>query len=303
MHRATYPALDLTVSSEHLHALDFEDRLYAVLDSLSPIAIQEDDSGDRWRVFFSSSVDRHQALLSLRDELGAELDRIEPVDVPDEDWARRSQAALTAVRIGRLIVAPPWDRPEATVSTSLTAGAGDIVIEIDPSMGFGTGHHATTRLCLTLLQQQSLTNARVIDVGSGSGVLAIAASLLGAAAVVAIDHDPDALANARENVRRNHVRVDIREADLQSLGAGRFDLVLANLTAAVIVRHRDALSRLLAPGGLMILSGFSADDAGDVAGAFAVEPLETVVEGDWAAMLLQRGARNFSSASETQSRR
>jgi len=286
MHAATYPALDLTVGSENLYAPGFEDRLYVVLDSLSPLAIQERDSGDGWRVFFSSSEDRNQALLALRDELGAELHRIEPVDVPDEDWARRSQAALTAVRIGRLIVTPPWDHPRTNPSSTITAQAGDLVIGIDPSMGFGTGHHATTRLCLRLLQQQPLTNARVIDVGTGSGILAIAASLLGAAEVVAIDHDADAIANARENVQRNHVRIDLRQADLQSLEAGRFDLVLANLTAAVIVRYRDALTRLVGPGGLAILSGFSSEDVPQIAGAFGVAPLETVVEGDWAALLL-----------------
>jgi ribosomal protein L11 methyltransferase len=280
------PALDVTVE-RNSGASDLEDRLLAALDAFSPLAIQDRETGDGWRVYFTTPNERDRAARALHDELGSELQDIASIDVPDEDWARRSQAALTAVRIGRLIVAPPWDHPHRSAAPTLPARPGEIAIEIDPSMGFGTGHHATTRLCLALLQQQHLENASVVDVGTGSGVLAIAASLLGAIEVVAIDHDADALANARENINRNQATVTLRQVDLGSLESGQFDLALANLTSAVIRRYSLALARLAKPGGAIILSGFSPDDVREVAEAFGGELAEMTVEGEWAAMLVR----------------
>jgi ribosomal protein L11 methyltransferase len=284
------PALDVTVE-RNSGASDLEDRLLAALDAFSPLAIQDRETGDGWRVYFTTPNERDRAAQALQDELGSELQDIASIDVPDEDWARRSQAALTAVRIGRLIVAPPWDHPHRSAAPTLPARPGEIVIEIDPSMGFGTGHHATTRLCLALLQQQHLENASVVDVGTGSGVLAIAASLLGAIEVVAIDHDADALANARENIKRNQATVTLRQVDLSSLESGQFDLALANLTSAVILRYSRALARLVKPGGAIILSGFSPGDVREVAEAFGIEPAEMTVEGEWAAMLVRVGGK------------
>jgi ribosomal protein L11 methyltransferase len=284
------PALDVTVE-RNSGASDLEDRLLAALDAFSPLAIQDRETGDGWRVYFTTPNERDRAAQALQDELGSELQDIASIDVPDEDWARRSQAALTAVRIGRLIVAPPWDHPHRSSAPTLPARPGEIAIEIDPSMGFGTGHHATTRLCLALLQQQHLENASVVDVGTGSGVLAIAASLLGAIEVVAIDHDADALANARENIKRNQATVTLRQVDLSSLESGQFDLALANLTSAVILRYSRALARLVKPGGAIILSGFSPGDVREVAEAFGIEPAEMTVEGEWAAMLVRVGGK------------
>src|SRR5439155_10005917 len=142
--------------------------------------------------------------------------------VADEDWARRSQADLRAIDVGGLIVAPPWDSRHSKP-----------VIVIEPSMGFGTGHHATTRLCLRLMQRRELRGARVIDVGTGSGVLALAAWKLGASDVVAVDNDPDALDNARANIARNGgaAAIDVVCDDLNALKLQAADVIVANLTA------------------------------------------------------------------------
>ena len=120
--------------------------------------------------------------------------RVVRAEVDDEDWAARSQAHLTRVTVGRITVAPPWDA---------TPPADGALVIVYPSTGFGTGHHESTRLCLRLLQQVELTGRRAVDLGTGSGVLALAAWRLGASDIEALDYDEDAVVNARENLRLN----------------------------------------------------------------------------------------------------
>jgi len=160
---------------------------------------------------------------------------------------------------------------------------------IDPSTGFGTGHHATTRLCLRLLQQIEMRDRRVVDVGTGSGVLALAAWKLGASSVAAIDNDADALQNARENIDRNGAtgRIEVHDVDLSSVSLPAADLVLANLTAAVLQRHADPIRRLAASSGVLIVSGFGSDELEGIARALAATPRDVLVEGEWSAAILQ----------------
>jgi len=159
-------------------------------------------------------------------------------------------------------------------------------------MGFGTGHHATTRLCLRLMQQLDLRGARVLDVGTGSGVLALAAWKLGAADVVAIDNDPDALENARTNIAANGAAaaIDIITDDLGGLRIERADLVLANLTGAVLTRNAEELRSLVLDGGYLILSGFAPEDLVIMRRAFAsLKVIAEQTEAEWAALTLRRG--------------
>lgn len=271
---ADYPALEITFLASTDPFL--RDRLYAQLDDFSPIAIHEDDAADRWRVFFRSASSRDAAREALAADTALDAS---PIEVPDEDWARRSQNSLKAIDAGGLVIAPPWDVP-----------TGKPVIVIEPSMGFGTGHHATTRLCLLLLQQLELRGARVLDVGTGSGVLALAAWKLGAGDVVAIDNDPDALDNARDNIARNGAApsIDIIQDDLGGLRIQRADIVLANLTGAVLVRYAEELRGLALAGGYFILSGFAPEDVAVIRTAFAgLTLIEEKAEGDWAALSLR----------------
>ena len=273
---ADYPALDLTIRQDE-DVLGLLDLIYACLDDFGPLAIHEHEDGGGLRVFFRSAAVRDVAREGLVEQFGQRCEAICPVDVPDEGWARRSQAQLTPVRVGRIVVTPPWlagpDDP------------GTIRIIIEPSMGFGTGHHATTRLCLELLQNEAVTNLRVIDVGTGSGVLAIAASKLGAADVDAIDCDPDALQNAADNIAANGAATAIRtiEADLSAVHVAAADLVIANLTAGVLDRYAANLLALVKPGGRLILSGFAPDDLMAIERAFGRSAVELRREGAWAA--------------------
>jgi ribosomal protein L11 methylase PrmA len=309
---ASYPALDLTFAPGP-GAGTLQDMLYAELDAFGPVAIQEHDAGDGWRVFFRSPADRDRARGALSSEFGNALLVLEPLDVEDGDWARRSQATLTPIRVGRIIVVPPWhanseqrtatsdlDRnsqfavrdsselPANSEQRTANSDNSEITIVIDPSTGFGTGHHASTRLSLDLLQKQTLHGARVIDVGTGSGVLALAAWKLGAAHVTAIDNDPDALANARDNVVANGAAdaITIEQFDLSSVSLGAVDLVVANLTGALLQRHASALRALVVPGGVLIVSGFTIEEQQEVAQALTASVQETASEGDWRALAI-----------------
>jgi ribosomal protein L11 methyltransferase len=266
--------------------------MVAALADHDLVAIQEDQisSPALWTAHFGSDAARHAAAAALAGFAAEDGVRVEPLDVEDDDWARRTQADLPAIRVGRLIVAPPWDLPAPGDIASPAGTPPPIVIEIEPSRGFGTGHHQSTRLCLVLLQSRSLVSQTVTDVGTGSGVLAIAAAKLGAAFVSAIDVDPDAVENARENISRNGADT-IVEAHVRDLTAAPLppaDVVIANLTGTLLARHASALTALVRPGGALIVAGFTIDEKPLVLEAFEPELtlMESAEEDDWWALVL-----------------
>ena len=287
---ASTPALDLRWKAG-AQGPALRELLYAVLDDFDPTAIHDYDADDGWRVFFKDDALRDRAAAALADAFVDQLDEVRIADVPDDEWARRSQSHLHAVRVGRIIVAPPWDipSPESDPVASGFSRKAQIVIVIDPSTGFGTGHHETTRLCLGLLQEVDLTGGRVIDAGTGSGVLAIAAARLGAREVVALDDDPDALENAAGNLTLNGVAdtVSLVRTDLTQFDARPARVVTANLTGAGLQRLATALSALVANGGALIVSGFAPDESADVVGAFSATVERARHENDWAAAVLR----------------
>jgi ribosomal protein L11 methylase PrmA len=308
------PALDLRWRSGP-DAAALIDLLYLALDDLEPLAIHDHETADGWRVFFKSSAQRDVAASALHAALASRGLSIEPTDIADENWAKRSQEALRAIRIGRLIVAPPWDATDtgsaadntdntedqnpsvlsvfsvAKPTLSVVVAKPTLSVVIEPSTGFGTGHHETTRLCLELLQTLNLDGRRVIDVGTGSGVLAIAAAKLGASTVVAFDDDPQALENARENVERNAVssRVSVRELDLGSptLDLAPAAVVLANLTSGVLLKFAHRLDDLVERDGVLLISGFAPDDLAELVDTFAPIDVQSRTDGAWAAALLR----------------
>jgi ribosomal protein L11 methyltransferase len=257
------------------------DRLVALLDETSLLAIQEDDvvAPSRWTAHFADAISRDQAAAALHSRPEFRDLRVESVEIEDDDWARRTQADLPAVRVGRVIVAPPWDIP------AVPPAKPDALVVIEPSRGFGTGHHQSTRLCLALLQTRPLANRTVIDVGTGSGVLGIVAARLGAAYVTAIDVDPDAIENARENVARNGVDalVEAHVGDLAASTLAPADVVTANLTGSLLQRYAGELRRLVKPGGILVAAGFTVDERDRVIAAFqpAMSVVESAEEDDW----------------------
>ncbi len=198
---------------------------------------------------------------------------VSPRDVDDEDWARRSQENLTPITIGRLTVCPSREFLKPTLK-SLIPNPYSIVIP--PSMAFGTGHHATTELCLLALQALNLADAFVLDVGTGSGVLAIAARKLGAGRAIGIDHDPEAIRCANENLQLNPGmdNVTFEVADVAEYAARAIPeddrplVVTANLTGALLCRTASALVSAFAPGGALIVSGVLAEERNEVVDAF-----------------------------------
>jgi ribosomal protein L11 methyltransferase len=279
----TWPALDIDLRHGVARPAGFDDRLAIVLDDLSPIAV-EDRSDVHWRVYFESETSRDAAVAPLQDAFGDIVD-LTPVAVPDEGWAVKVQQTLGAVTVGRFIVSPPWDVPADAAASVADA----IVLVIEPSMGFGTGHHQSTRVCLRLLQRQDVTGARVVDAGTGSGVLAIAAARLGAHEVLAIDNDPDAVAAATGNVGRNGVSdvVSCRVDDLDTIEAAPGQVVLANLTAFLLRRYARSLSGLVCPGGTLLTSGFTADQVPLVLDAFPdMRIRDREDEDDWVGLVL-----------------
>jgi ribosomal protein L11 methyltransferase len=183
-----------------------------------------------------------------------------------EDWLAQWREGLRPRRIGdRLIVAPSWAEPH---------GAADsVTVVIDPQMAFGTGEHASTRGVLRLLQARLRPGDQVLDVGTGSAILAIAAALLGAARAHGVESDADALINARENVAANAVadRVTLEEAAVDAAyleaRAGAYDLILANVLSGVLLPLLPAFATALRADGALILAGILRSEADTMVGA------------------------------------
>ena len=211
--------------------------------------------------------------------------------VHEADWAEAWKAHFPVMRVGRrLVIKPTWRRHRAA--------AEDVVLALDPGMAFGTGLHPTTRLCLAALEGLAdrgvLDGARALDVGCGSGILAIAALKLGAATALGLDTDPIAIEATLANARRNALvrRVRVHEGSLPS-GDAPFDVVLANLIAGLLVPLAAGLFRELRPGGHLLASGIFVDREGDVRDAFEAAALAVTgrtAEGDWVALEAVRRA-------------
>ncbi|GAB4414201.1 MAG: 50S ribosomal protein L11 methyltransferase [Anaerolineales bacterium] len=238
----------------------------------------------RIRAYLAPSDDQVQVLLRIQQGLW-HLAQIHPlpdlqiVRLEDKDWERAWQEHYHVLRIGRrIVIRPSWRTYEPQPD--------DIVITLDPGMAFGTGLHPSTRLCVQALEDAVRPGMSVLDMGTGSGILAIAAAFLGAAHVVALDNDPIAVKAATENVAANGLRNRIA-VGLGSVNAvsGEFDLMVVNILANVIqAMLAQDLTQHLRPGGHFIAAGILDTQADDVLRSFAAHSLRLIEkrqEKDW----------------------
>lgn len=208
--------------------------------------------------------------------LGAQLDGVDVARtaLADRDWERECLDQFKAFEVGEgLWVVPSWSEPVEEARC---------VLRLDPGLAFGTGSHPTTRLCLQWLSTASVNDRTVVDYGCGSGILAIAALLLGARSAQGIDIDPRALIAARENAERNEVADRMRLALPNEAIVERADIVIANILAGTLIELRAHLLEFLAPGGTLLLSGILREQADTVAAAYAeVGVFAQISRDDW----------------------
>ncbi|QYM80740.1 50S ribosomal protein L11 methyltransferase [Horticoccus luteus] len=212
----------------------------------------------------------------------------------DQDWRDSYKAHFKAWKFGRLHWVPIWQRDQFAVP------AGDAVLWLDPGLAFGTGNHETTRLCverLVGLAPRLARDARIVDAGCGSGILALSAVLLGFTSVIGFDNDPEAVRVSRENAALNGLQPgpDFFVADLVSgLRERQADLLMANIQSDVLIRFQRELIAAVAPRGTLVLSGILAHEQADVLQAFrAAAPgwaIEGRVLGEWSDVMLSRPA-------------
>jgi ribosomal protein L11 methyltransferase len=220
------------------------------------------------------------------------LGQIRPIPAPsfrkvaEKDWAEAWKERLKVLHVGeRIVICPSWltyePRPE------------EILIQLDPGMAFGTGLHPTTQSCLRALERFVEPGIAVLDLGTGSGILAIAAAKLGAERVAALDSDQEAVTVARGNVIKNDVdrQINVRQGSLAEV-TGAYDLVVVNILARVIVEMvGEGLSERLRPDGVLVAAGITTDQVSEVAEAFEGGGLELVdqrQQGDWVSLVAER---------------
>ena len=266
---------------------------WEIIDPKLIDSLPEDVQVHAWFEPDATFQERLQALRSQLDmnrRLAPEVDlgtlAIDTVNVKDEDWSEVWKQFYKPVRAGKsLVVKPTWE-PYAPKP-------GDRVIEIDPGMAFGSGTHETTGMCLELLEEAVHGGERVIDVGTGSGILAIGAALLGAKDVLAIDIDPTAVKVARENVAHNHLEQTVTtvEGNLLEKVDAQCEVCVANIIADVICMFAAPLNDHIIPGGLFICSGIIKEREQDVTGALLAAGytiLDIRRKGEWVAMISRR---------------
>jgi ribosomal protein L11 methyltransferase len=225
-------------------------------------------------------------------EAAAELERFEavPVEVPEQDWSVSWRAHHKPMRIGpRVLVHPPWDAPRVA--------RGEVLVAIDPGMAFGTGSHPTTALCLERLDEllAERPGADVLDIGTGSGILAISAALLGAGRVCGTENDPVALEAARRGADLNGLapgRLELLLAEPDEV-PGTFGVVVANILLNTLVELAPAIAARVAPSGRLVLSGLLAEQGDEAEAAYRGQGLRTVgrkQREEWIRVELERPA-------------
>ena len=213
--------------------------------------------------------------------------KVETVGVHEEDWANSWKDYYKPLRIGkRLVIVPAWEKYEE--------GENDLIVRMDPGMAFGTGTHETTRLVIELLEKYTEPGCRMLDVGTGSGILAICASKLGAGECFAYDIDPMAVRVANENIKDSglsNIHCEVSDLLKQADRSRPYDLICANLVADIIIRMVPDLSPFMAEHTVLLASGIISARADDVIACFdkyGYQIVEKSVENDWCALAVKK---------------
>lgn len=242
---------------------------------------------------------RVRSYFPVDDRLGARLNRVKkrvaeiigvPVEfaleqVREDDWAEAWKRYFKPEHIGKIVIKPSWE--------DYTAEDDEIVIELDPGMAFGTGTHPTTRICLALLQELITSETEMLDVGTGSGILALAGAKLGAAKIYAMDIDSVAVRVAEENIRRNRLDdlIAVYESNLLERPLdSKFNLVVANIITNAILELVPQLTKVLKPGGIFVASGIIEERFPEVLGTLTKQGfinIKPIFEEGWVGVVAQ----------------
>jgi ribosomal protein L11 methyltransferase len=280
-------AADAEMASTELYDLDTIGIEELNLSSLTTVPHQIGDGFIGLRAGFASAKDAVAAEAALRAKYPARFEVI-----VGDDWLDTWREHFDPVRIGRLVIVPSWrsDEPEVMANPELAhPRANDIVVPLDPGRSWGTGGHPSTRLALKALQEIDVEDSSVLDVGCGSGVLAVCALRLGAASALGTDIESGAVAVTNDNAERNGVGDSCRAVStpLNEL-RGNFDLVLANILAPVLIELAPLLRSHVARRGLLILSGLILEQESRVVAAFGdMAVLRRHTEGNWVSITLR----------------
>lgn len=260
---------------------DVTDGLNAIYgELLDEEIIKKDKTKAAVSVYLSEDRNVPEILSSLKDKLtGLNINaEIETIGLKEDDWAECWKKYYKPLHIGKnVVIVPAWEEYSAKET--------DVIVRIDPGMAFGTGTHETTALCAELIEKYMPKNSRVLDVGTGSGILAVLASKLGAKEVEALDIDPNAVKAAKENCAENNVtNVVCRQSDLIRAASGKYDFISANIVADIILRMSENVGDYLEKGGILIVSGIIEAQADEVRNTLlgkGFDLLDKLDKNDW----------------------
>lgn len=294
--KVTAPAADAEAVTAVMTAADFPGGL--MIEDYSDIELCKWDyvdkellEKDRNIIAVSGYLEEGENTLPVLEQLKLLLPqtaKIEVISVAQDDWANNWKKYYKPLRVGKnLVIKPSWE--------DYVKKPDDVIVELDPGMAFGTGTHETTRMCMAQLEKYVTSQSRVLDVGCGSGILAITALLLGAEHAVGVDIDPVAADVAVENGRRNGFtkpRYTIKQGNLVEEITGQYDVVVANIVADIIKLLCGDVKQFMTDEGVFICSGIIEERKQDVIDALqkqCYEIIELIQDGEWVAIVCRKG--------------
>ena len=281
--QAEYSIMELIVT-------DFDKDILSTLLFESGCSGIEECSDERWRIYFAKTLSaRQQELLQEKlKKLNPSVNSNQLVfsTQPQLDWNGEWKKHIRPLRVtNRIWVAPPWELPQLK--------KGEVQLIIDPQMAFGTGSHESTQLMIQAMEKYLLPGARVLDAGTGSGILAILAKKLAAIEVFAFDVEPEAIDNARHNSLLNQEeQIDFRCGNVALIPDNEFDVILANINRNVLLQLIPGFREVLRNNGLLILSGIMLNDMVSLQQAAAgwSEQLEKFEKNEWISLVLKKNS-------------